>query len=158
VERTGQRVVLKPADLGLAYRTSSLSRTRHILLAARFQLRPSTPEEIKASMARMRERRHATQPHWERSAGCVFKNPEGCSAGKWLDEMGAKGMRVGGAEVSDVHANFVINKQDARAEDVVELMGQMRDGFLRRYGILLKPEVEFVGEWEREPFSGRDEG
>jgi UDP-N-acetylmuramate dehydrogenase len=154
VTREGERVTLSPSDLCLTYRTSALKETRHILLSARFVLRKAPPEEVKAAMARMRQRRQATQPHAEPSAGCVFKNPGGGrSSGKMLDGAGAKGMTEGGARVSQEHANFVVNAGAARAEDVVNLMRRMRALILEREGILLRPEVEFVGDWETEPFA-----
>ena len=109
-------------------------------------------------MARMRERRHATQPHWDRSAGCVFKNPgEGVSAGRMLDQAGAKGLSVGGAVVSERHANFVVNAGEATARDVVALMGKMRHLVKERYGVVLVSEVEFVGEWPEAPLGAGDD-
>jgi UDP-N-acetylmuramate dehydrogenase len=153
----GERVTLTPADLRLSYRASAVSSTRDILLAARFHLRPSSSDEIKATMARMRERRHSTQPHADRSAGCVWKNPGGgVAAGRLLDEAGAKGMSVGDAEVSDKHANFVVNRGAARADDVVALMTRERSLIHERYGVTLRPEVEFVGDWERRPFADQE--
>lgn len=155
VTRAGEAVTLTPEDLRLTYRSSAVSETRDILLSARFALRESTPEEIKATMSRMRERRHATQPHMDRSAGCVFKNPgDGRSTGKMLDEAGAKGMAVGDAIVSPRHANFVVNQANARAADVVALMEKMRALIRERHGVTLRPEVEFVGDWDEKPFAG----
>jgi UDP-N-acetylmuramate dehydrogenase len=157
VTRQGERVTLTPADLRLTYRASAVSTTRDVLLAARFHLRPSTTEEIKATMARMRERRHSTQPHADRSAGCVWKNPGGgVAAGRLLDEAGAKGMSVGDAQVSDKHANFVVNRGAARADDVVALMARERALIQERCGVTLRPEVEFVGDWERRPFADQE--
>jgi len=157
VTRSGEAVTLTPEDLRLTYRASAVSETRDILLSARFRLRESTPEEIKDTMARMRDRRHTTQPHAERSAGCVFKNPgEGLSTGKLLDEAGAKGMAEGDAVVSPLHANFVVNSGAARAADVVALMERMRALVRERNGITLRPEIEFVGDWDPVPFAGED--
>lgn len=154
----GDLVVRDAEALGLAYRTSCLGDTREILLSARFHLKPASPEQVQDAMARMRKRRHDTQPHAERSAGCVFKNPgDGPSAGRLLDEAGAKGMSVGDAVVSNRHANFVLNTGQARAEDVVELMRRMRDLVRRRFGVTLRPEVEFVGEWNGIPLAEGDE-
>lgn len=148
----GDVVTRTAGELGMVYRASRLCETREVLLSARFHLRQASTEDIQATMARMRERRHATQPHWDRSAGCVFKNPgDGKSAGRMLDEAGAKGMTVGGAVVSERHANFVVNAGDATALDVVTLMGKMRDLVNERYGVVLVPEVEFVGEWPEAP-------
>ena len=152
-------VVTRTADeLGMVYRASRLCKTREVLLSARFHLRPASVDEIQATMARMRERRHATQPHWDRSAGCVFKNPgDGVSAGRLLDGAGAKGMSVGGAVVSERHANFVVNAGEATAQDVVALMIKMRDLVRERCGVVLESEVEFVGEWPEAPLGAGDD-
>jgi UDP-N-acetylenolpyruvoylglucosamine reductase len=94
-----------------------------------------------------RRKRHETQPR-EPSAGCIFKNPPGASAGRLIDESGLKGARVGGAEVSSVHANFVINRGDATSEDVLELVRRVRAGVLKAKGVQLEPEVLLYGkEW-----------
>ncbi|HEY3413810.1 MAG TPA: UDP-N-acetylmuramate dehydrogenase [Armatimonadota bacterium] len=157
VTRGGEVVTRTAAELGMAYRASRLCETRDVLLSARFLLRPASADEVQATMARMRERRHRTQPHWDRSAGCVFKNPgAGLSAGRLLDEAGAKGMSVGGAVVSDRHANFVVNAGAATAQDVVTLMGTMRELVRERDGSVLAPEIEFVGEWPEPPLGAGD--
>jgi len=94
-----------------------------------------------------RRKRHESQPR-EPSAGCIFKNPPGASAGRLIEESGLKGARVGGAEVSRVHANFVVNRGDATSEDVLELVRQVRAGVRRAKGVDLEPEVLLYGrEW-----------
>jgi UDP-N-acetylenolpyruvoylglucosamine reductase len=94
-----------------------------------------------------RRRRHESQPR-EPSAGCIFKNPPGASAGRLIDESGLKGARVGGAEVSRVHANFVVNRGDATSEDVLELVRRVRAGVRQAKGVDLEPEVLLYGkEW-----------
>jgi UDP-N-acetylmuramate--alanine ligase len=94
-----------------------------------------------------RRRRHESQPR-EPSAGCIFKNPPGASAGRLIDESGLKGARVGGAEVSRVHANFVVNRGDATSADVLELVRRVRAGVLQAKGVDLEPEVLLYGkEW-----------
>jgi UDP-N-acetylenolpyruvoylglucosamine reductase len=104
-----------------------------------------------ASVARKvddyRKKRHESQPR-EPSAGCIFKNPPGNSAGRLIEESGLKGTRVGGAEVSRVHANFMINRGDATGADILELVRQVRAGVMRAKGIDLEPEVLLYGkEW-----------
>ena len=104
-----------------------------------------------ASVARQideyRKKRHESQPR-EPSAGCIFKNPPGTSAGRLIDESGLKGTRVGGAEVSRVHANFMINTGDATSADVLELVRSVRAGVLQAKGVDLEPEVLLYGkEW-----------
>jgi len=87
-----------------------------------------------------------TQPIGERSAGCIFKNPEGASAGRLIDEAGLKGMRRGGAVISTKHANFIINEGGATASDVFALIDKMKEEVLRLFGIELEEEVEVWGE------------
>jgi UDP-N-acetylenolpyruvoylglucosamine reductase len=94
-----------------------------------------------------RRKRHESQPR-EPSAGCIFKNPPGASAGRLIEESGLKGARVGGAEVSRVHANFVINRGDATGADVLELVRRVRAGVRQARGVELEPEVLLYGkEW-----------
>lgn len=113
-------------------------------------LRPSGAAEaaaIRATMRALSERRHETQPR-EPSAGCVFKNPEGTSAGKLIDLAGLKGARVGDAEVSPVHANFIVNRGGATAGDVLALVRRVRAEVRARHGVELEPEVLLFGrEW-----------
>jgi UDP-N-acetylenolpyruvoylglucosamine reductase len=111
---------------------------------------PSTgqSEEIRRRMEDMATQRKATQPR-ERSAGCIFKNPPGGHAGRVIDELGLKGRRVGAAEVSRMHANFIINQGGATAADVLELARQVRRIVRDQRGILLQPEVLLLGTtWE----------
>jgi len=113
-------------------------------------IRPASKTDA-ASVARQvdeyRRKRHESQPR-EPSAGCIFKNPPGDSAGRLIDESGLKGARVGGAEVSRVHANFMINRGDATSEDVLELVRRVRAGVLQAKGVDLEPEVLLYGkEW-----------
>jgi len=157
VTLAGEVVTKSAGELGLAYRTSSLGASREVLLAARFRLKSASEEAVRAAMDRMRARRHASQPHWDRSAGCVFKNPgAGVSAGRLLDEAGAKTTRVGGALVSEKHANFVVNAGGATADDVAGLMRVMRGMVMEKFGVRLEPEIEFVGEWDRPPMEDRE--
>lgn len=154
VTRGGELVTRTRDELDLTYRASGLAETREVLLSARFHLQRAGTSEVRAAMARMRQRRHTSQPHWERSAGCVFKNPgDGRAAGRMLDEAGAKGMAEGDAAVSDVHANFVVNSGNATAVDVVALMRRMQALILDKYGVVLFPEVEFVGDWDETPLA-----
>lgn len=120
-----------------------------IALGAR--LRPAAAGEG-AEIARQidvyRRKRHESQPR-EPSAGCMFKNPPGDSAGRLIDRCGLKGRRVGGAEVSTVHANFIINRGGATAADVIELVRQVRAGVSEQTGVVLQPEVLLYGaRWE----------
>ena len=105
-------------------------------------------ETIRARIAAFKERRTGTQPQ-ERSAGCIFKNPEGMSAGRMIDEAGLKGTGCGAAEISRIHGNFVINKGGATSDEVLELIRRTRKEIHRRTGIWLEPEVLLLGrKWE----------
>ncbi len=108
----------------------------------------ATPEVVRAAMDRFAAKRKESQPR-EPSAGCMFKNPDGDYAGRLVDISGLKGLRVGGAEVSEVHGNFVINRGGASCEDVLELIRRVRATVKERHGVELQPEVQLVGaKWE----------
>jgi UDP-N-acetylenolpyruvoylglucosamine reductase len=114
-------------------------------------LRPASRAEADAISRQIdvyRKKRHETQPR-EPSAGCIFKNPPGASAGRLIDECGLKGERAGDAEVSPVHANFIVNRGHARAADVLELVRRVRARVRERTGVVLQPEVLLYGRrWE----------
>ncbi len=126
------------------YRHSNLRGTGAIVLSARLHLRPAPPEEIRAKIKRLRAKRAARQPLRAWSAGSVFKNPRGVAAGKVLDRAGAKGLRVGDAQVSRSHANFFINRGRATAAQMMELIERTHGLALRRYGIDLELEIEIL--------------
>jgi UDP-N-acetylmuramate dehydrogenase len=134
------------AQFAYRYRYSSLRAARATVVSARLKLQPAAREEIEAKIDRLRAKRAARQPLRARSAGSVFKNPRGVAAGKVLDRAGAKGMRVGGAEVSRSHANFFINRRRATADEMRELIEKAHALALRRYGVDLELEIELVGE------------
>ena len=101
-------------------------------------------DAISAQMEALMERRKTTQPLEYPSAGSVFKRPEGYFAGKLIEDCGLKGVRVGGAEVSQKHAGFIVNRGGATAEDVRALVELIRERVLRTYGVLLECEIRFV--------------
>ncbi|TET33665.1 MAG: UDP-N-acetylenolpyruvoylglucosamine reductase, partial [Planctomycetota bacterium] len=117
---------------------------RRIITAVVLRLRRDEPEKIKARMRRILEEKLATQPYSERSAGCVFKNPEGESAGALIDRAGLKGECLGGAEVSRRHANFIVNTGRARAGDVVQLIKRIQRRVYRTAGRRLRREIVFL--------------
>ena len=104
---------------------------------------PSDPAAIQADKARHRHKRLTTQPIGKRSAGCVFKNPAGHSAGKLIDDAGLKGMRIGGAAVSDVHANFLINAGNATTADFLAVIEKIQETVSARFGLDLATEIQF---------------
>ena len=118
-------------------------------LAATFVSRsgPTAPETIDETMEASRRKRKASQPV-AASAGCVFKNPEGIPAGKLIDELGLKEAASGAAQVSPVHANFIVNTGGARARDVLALIGRIKRAALIERGLPLETEIEIIGEDE----------
>jgi UDP-N-acetylenolpyruvoylglucosamine reductase len=139
-----------PDDLGFEYRRSNL-REGEVVARAAFDLTPADPEEIKATLASMRERRREAQPSGIKTFGSTFKNPEeeraeGKSAGQLLEAAGCRGLRHGGARFSEKHANFVENMGEATTADVLELMAEGRRRVHQRFGVELEPEVQVLGE------------
>ncbi len=110
-------------------------------------LTPDTPEVVEARMRAIQERRRESQPMGYPNFGSVFRNPPGGHAGRLIEASGLKGLRVGGAEVSRRHANFIVNRGGARAEDVRTLIEQVSRKVACRYSITLRTEVRFAGEW-----------
>ncbi len=142
---------LTPEELGLSYRHSSLTHGQ-VVVRAELRLRPRPPAQIKAEVAALNAQRKAAQPTNRRTFGSVFKNPEHeLSAGRMLEACGLKGFRVGGAQISPKHANFIENAGGARSEDAIALMAEARRRAHERYGVELRHEVEFLGALELPP-------
>jgi UDP-N-acetylenolpyruvoylglucosamine reductase len=139
-----------PAQLDFAYRRSNL-RPDEVVARAGFRLRRADPAAIKATMAEMRGKRREAQPSGIKTFGSTFKNPEGegaggRTAGQLLEAAGCHGLRVGGARISEVHANFVENSGEATTADVLELMAEARRRVHDRTGVVLEPEVQTLGD------------
>lgn len=143
----GERLVLKNAQLELGYRTSVIAKKGYIVLEAVIQLREGDKASIKAQMEELRGKRISKQPLEYPSAGSTFKRPKGHFAGQLIDEAGLRGFQVGGAQVSEKHCGFVINKDHATAADVTELMRQVSERVYEQFGVCLEPEVKRVGEF-----------
>ena len=144
----GTEADLPAADLGFRYRHSRFKDAPdEIILSAVFRLRTADPDEIRARLDDIRSWRREHQPLGIPSAGSVFRNPPGDSAGRLVDALGLKGYRVGGAVVSGKHANFIVNDAHGTAADVRRLAEHVRDEVRARSGIELAFEVEFVGDW-----------
>jgi UDP-N-acetylmuramate dehydrogenase len=133
-------------EVAWGYRTSGLIG-RGVIVEGVLRLAPADPDGIRLEMERSLRRRKNTQPLGTPSAGSAFKNPEADSAGRLIEAAGLKGMRLGGARVSEVHANFIVNEGGATAADVVGLMSKVRTTVRDMYGIELQPEVRFLGEF-----------
>jgi UDP-N-acetylmuramate dehydrogenase len=137
---------LTPAELGLSYRHSNL-RHGQVVLAAELRLRPRDPDEIKAEVRELNARRKDAQPTNRRTFGSVFKNPDHeLSAGRMLEACGLKGHRIGGAQISPKHANFIENAGGARTEDALALMREAIRRAREQFGVELQHEVEFLGD------------
>ncbi|MFL5948845.1 MAG: UDP-N-acetylmuramate dehydrogenase [Gaiellaceae bacterium] len=142
---------LTPGELGLRYRHSELHHGQ-VVACAEFTLAPLPEEQIKANVARLQALRKAAQPTNKRTFGSVFKNPvHELSAGRMLEACGLRGHRIGGAQVSPRHANFIENADGARAEDAIALMAEARRRAHEQYGVELVHEVEFLGDLELPP-------
>ena len=140
-----------PAELGLSYRHSNL-RHGQVVVAAELRLIPRDPGEIKQEVSELNARRKAAQPTNRRTFGSVFKNPEHeLTAGRMLEACGLKGHRIGGAQISPKHANFIENADAATTADAIALMAEARRRAQEQYGVELRHEVEFLGELELPP-------
>jgi UDP-N-acetylmuramate dehydrogenase len=136
---------LSPAELGLRYRHSEL-RHGQVVAQVEFRLTPRPAEQIKAVVADLQRQRKAAQPTNKRTYGSVFKNPEHeLSAGRLLEACGLKGYRIGGAQISPRHANFIENAGGARTADALALMAEARRRAYERFGVELEHEVELLG-------------
>jgi UDP-N-acetylmuramate dehydrogenase len=143
-----------PDELGLAYRRSAL-RPGEIVAGAELELVKRPLEEIRRTVAEMQARRKEAQPTNRRTFGSVFKNPEHeLTAGRMLDACGLRGHRIGGAQISPKHANFIENAGDARSADAVALIAEARNRALERFGVRLEAEVQLLGAIEIPPLEG----
>ncbi len=133
-------------DPQFSYRHSIFQEQDSFILRAYFTLNPGDPAEIEAKMEDLAARRRAKQPLEHPSAGSTFKRPAGHFAAALIDGCGLKGLRVGGAQVSEKHAGFLINTGGATCKDIVELMEQVRERVFRETGVVLEPEVRYLGK------------
>ena len=139
---------LTPVQLGLTYRHSEL-RHGQVVLQAELRLRPRPTEEIRAEVRELNARRKEAQPTNRRTFGSVFKNPDHeLSAGRMLEACDLKGHRIGGAQISPKHANFIENADGAATADALALMAEARRRAHEQFGVRLEHEVEFLGELE----------
>ena len=143
----GKVLELTNEELELGYRTSIIAKRNYIVLEAEYQLQRGDKTEIRAKMDELKKQRVTKQPLEYASAGSTFKIPEGYFAGKLIQDAGLRGFQVGGAQVSEKHCGFVINKGDATAADIVELMNQVSEKVYQEFGVTLEPEVKRLGEF-----------
>ncbi len=137
---------ISAADLELSYRHSIVPEKGYIVLSAVLSLEKGDKQQIYARMEELKKKRVEKQPLEYPSAGSTFKRPEGYYAGKLIEDVGLKGFRVGGAQVSEKHSGFVINRDHATAEEIRSLMEQVQRKVLEQFGVYLEPEVKFIGK------------
>jgi UDP-N-acetylmuramate dehydrogenase len=146
VEADGSISRFSNADLKFAYRYSILKDTPRIVITATFQLKQGDPEAMLEKVRGWTKRRQTTQPLQFPSCGSVFRNPGGTHAGFLIEQSGLKGKRIGGAQISELHANFIVNLGEAKASDILQLIELAQTTIQKNYGITLQPEVRIVGE------------
>lgn len=154
----GTEAIEPVAALGLAYRDSRFKRSAgELVLTATFRLAAADPTVIKAGLDEIRRWRREHQPLGRPSAGSVFRNPPGDSAGRLIDACGLRGARLGGAAISEKHANFIVNEGGATAAQVRSIAERAREAVAERFGVDLEYEIQFVGDWSgwREALSRR---
>ena len=142
----GEILCLTNEELGMGYRTSVIAKNDYVALSAVLKLEKGDQQEIRANMEDLKERRVAKQPLEFGSAGSTFKRPEGYFAGKLIEDAGLRGFQVGGAQVSEKHCGFVINRDHATAADIMELMRQVQIRVKENSGVDLEPEVKRLGD------------
>ncbi len=144
----GTQKILKPAELGYRYRTSVLQGSDSIVTMALFQLSPGhDPAMIKAATASDLKQRRATQPYHLPNCGSVFRNPKSHSAGHLIEQAGLKGYQIGQAQISTLHANFIVNLGEAKASEVYALIRHVQRSIYERHGIQLETEVKVMGDF-----------
>jgi UDP-N-acetylmuramate dehydrogenase len=150
LQQNGQRVSWSADEMHFSYRSSRLKREKihALILAARFRLSPGTTETVQSQMDGFNDYRKSTQPPGA-SMGSMFKNPPEDYAGRLIEAAGLKGACIGGAEISALHANFFINHGEATASDIYALLILAQETVAEKFDLLLEPEIEFIGDWER---------
>lgn len=142
VQEDGTLVTIEKQDLEFGYRTSSFQSMKGAIVGATFKLSSSlTARQKQLEIITYRKN---TQPYGEKSAGCVFRNPDCGSAGKLIEEADLKGLSVGGASVSDMHANFIINKENASAQDVLDLIEKVKCRVYEKHQVELESEIRII--------------
>jgi len=138
----GRIELLKKESLTFSYRKSPFQEMKGVIIAGLFSLTSS--REAKEKQEKLLAYRMATQPYKDKSCGCVFRNPEGDSAGRLIDSLGLKGLSFGGAKVSETHANFIVNHSDASAKEMLDLIAHVQMRVKDELGIVLEPEVKYI--------------
>ncbi|RMG35330.1 MAG: UDP-N-acetylmuramate dehydrogenase [Planctomycetota bacterium] len=140
LDRGGERFVREGDELTFGYRTSSIAEP--VILEVELELQPGDPDQITQRMRKLWIQKRATQPLAHQSAGCIFKNPRGMSAGDLIERAGLKGTRIGKAEISDRHANFIVTEPGATSADVLRLIELARSTVAEQFGVELELEIQ----------------
>lgn len=150
ISPNGKIEVLAPEDLGYRYRTSVLQGGNRLVTEATFQLKPGAdPAKVLASTSEQLELRKSTQPYHLPSCGSVFRNPKGFRGAGWLiEQTGLKGYQIGGAQVAERHANFILNCGGAKASDIFDLIRYVQHQVEQHWSLMLEPEVRILGEFQ----------
>lgn len=143
----GTLQTLSVEELDLSYRHSIIPEKGYLVTDAVLKLQPGSADEIQAIMDDLKEKRVSKQPLEYPSAGSTFKRPEGYFAGKLIQDAGLRGFQVGGAQVSEKHCGFVINRDHATSADICQLMEQVSEIVYEKFGVRLEPEVKKIGEF-----------
>ncbi|WP_442962084.1 UDP-N-acetylmuramate dehydrogenase [Pseudogracilibacillus sp. SE30717A] len=152
VDREGNISKIKAKDLDLSYRTSNIPKNGYIVLEAEFGLEVGDYDEIKSIMDDLTYKRESKQPLEYPTCGSVFKRPPGYFAGKLIQDSGLQGKQIGGAQVSLKHAGFIINKEEATANEYITLIEYVQKVVKEKYGVDLEREVRIIGEDRRETY------
>ncbi|MDD5594269.1 MAG: UDP-N-acetylmuramate dehydrogenase, partial [Candidatus Margulisbacteria bacterium] len=144
LDHDGNLLVLNKKELGFGYRRSILQGRKYVVAEVIMKLRAGAVRTIKEKIGVILEKRRAGQPLGIPNAGSIFKNPKGKFAGKLLEEAGFKGVRIGDAQVSVKHANFIVNLGEAKARDVLKLMTRMQNSVKRKFKVRLEPELKIM--------------
>ena len=147
LDENGAQLELDRDALDLGYRHSCIPEKKYIVTKVVLELVPRNEAEIRSEMKELNEKRAEKQPLQYPSAGSTFKRPEGYFAGKLIMDAGLRGYQVGGVQVSEKHCGFVINKGDATAADICQLMRDVSDKVQAQFGVVLEPEVKMIGEF-----------
>ncbi len=145
--RQGEIITLQKEQLEMGYRTSRIAREQYIVLEAALELKRGKASAIREKMEDLKERRVTKQPLEYPSAGSTFKRPEGYFAGKLIQDAGLRGFRIGGAQVSEKHCGFVINRDQATATEISQLIREIQMRVKENSGVELEPEVKRLGEF-----------
>jgi len=146
MNNSGEEFLMHISEMQLGYRSSVFQKSNYIIIDSTLRLSKGDKEQIKEKMLELNSRRKEKQPLDLPSGGSTFKRPEGYYASKLIDDAGLKGFTIGGAKVSEKHAGFIVNYNNATAKDIISLMEHVKSVVYEKFGVMLTPEVEIIGD------------